>query len=45
MRVFFGTGIATAIAWLIAIKITRHPFWDEVCLIAGKFANRTRNGT
>jgi O-antigen/teichoic acid export membrane protein len=38
--VFFGSVLATAIAWVLAIKIFRHPFWDEICLLAAKFAKK-----
>ncbi len=41
--VLFGTGSATAVAWAAALRIFRHPFWDEICLIAAKLTKKKVN--
>lgn len=38
--VFFSAGLSSAMAWILAIRIFHHPFWDELCIVVAKFAKR-----
>lgn len=38
--VLFGSGVAMAVSWLAALKILRHPFWEEIDLLSGQIRKK-----
>lgn len=38
--VVFGSAFATAVAWILALRLFRHPFWDEISMIATRFIKK-----
>ena len=45
LQVLVLTGLATAIAWLAALRLLRHPFWTEVQLIVDRLRTKRRQDT
>jgi len=40
LRMFVAAGTLTAIAWLLALRTCRHPFWDEIARLAAQIGQR-----
>lgn len=41
LAVFAGCSLATGVAWMVSLKICKHPFWNEVVTIFEKMRQRT----
>lgn len=43
LGVFLGAGSLSVVAWLIGVRLFRHPAWDEIVLITRKVIDRRTN--